>query len=265
MTHPTHTLKRLAVLTILAALMALVASSAMADEALDAAFEALDTYRFGDDRAALKPIDDAIAATHGDADARAKLEERLAAVLATDAPHAAKDYACRKLSLIGTADSVPALAKLLTDEQLSHMGRYALERIPGEESLTAMRTAMGEIEGELKIGMINSLGVRRDEAATGELTTLLDGDNPQIAAAAAAALGSIGTPQAAAALKSFLADAPDELQLAAADAYLACAEQMLADGNKLQAMMIYKTLSQGDRPKHIRVAAMRGLLAAAKK
>ena len=59
MTHPTHTLKRLAVLTILAALMALVASSAMADEALDAAFETLETYRFGDDRAALKPIDDA--------------------------------------------------------------------------------------------------------------------------------------------------------------------------------------------------------------
>ncbi len=36
--------------------------------------------------------------------------------------------------VIGTAESVPALAALLPDKDLSHMARYALERIPAPGS-----------------------------------------------------------------------------------------------------------------------------------
>ena len=73
-------------------------------------------------------------ATHGDAAARKELETRLAAVLDSGGSRAAKDYVCRKLMMIGTAESVPALAALLPDKDLSHMARYALERIPGPGS-----------------------------------------------------------------------------------------------------------------------------------
>ena len=250
---------------VAAMMMATLAPVAVADEAVDKAFEALKTYDWGQDRSVLKPIDDAVVASHDDADAQKALETQLVAVLESDASRAGKDFACRKLSLIGSAASVPALAALLSDEKLSHMGRYALERMPCDEAVAAMRDAMGKVDGPLKIGVINSLGVRRDAQSTAALAALLGDSDTGVAAAAAAALGKIGNADATKALAAMQASAPDELKLAAADAYLACAEQLLADGQKLQAMMIYRALAKPDQPKQIRVAAMRGLLAASGK
>ena len=44
------------------------------------------------------------------------------------------DYVCRVLRVIGTADSVPALAGLLAERNLSHMARYALQDNPAPEA-----------------------------------------------------------------------------------------------------------------------------------
>jgi HEAT repeat protein len=53
---------------------------------------------------------------------------------------AARDYACRELSVIGTKASVPALARLLQDRSTADMARYALARIPGPDAAAALRT-----------------------------------------------------------------------------------------------------------------------------
>lgn len=225
---------------------------------LDQAFEALKTYDWGQDKGPLQPIEDAVVATHGDAVARAELEQRLAAVLATDVPYDAKQYVCRRLQTIGTAASVPALAALLTDEKLSHMARYALERIPAPEAAQAMRDALPRTRGKLKIGMISSLGVRRDEASVPAMAALLGDADAAVARAAAMALGDIGTATAVKALASKPADA--EARLIANDALLACAERSLAQGKKAEAMAIYKGLAGTDQPKQVRLAATRGLL-----
>ena len=244
-------------LVMVAFLLGSALPAAFADEALDKAFEALKTFEWGQDRNLVKPIDDAVVASHGDAGARKDLETRLVAVLAAGAPQAAKDFACRKLSLIGTAASAPALAGLLGDEKLSHMGRYALERMPCDEAVAAMRGALSKLGGKLKVGVINSLGVRRDAASTGALVALLKDGDKEVAAAAAAALGAIGSPEAAKALLP--------VHKAAPDACLVCAEQLLADGKKAEAKAIYTALAKADVPKHVRLAAMRGLLAVAGK
>jgi len=239
--------------------------AASADEAVDKAFEALKTFDWGQDRSVLKPIDDAVVASHDDAQARKELETRLAAVLKTDVPLAAKDFVCRKLSLVGSAECVPAAAELLTDEKLSHMARYALERIPGPEAVKAMRDCLPKVSGRAKVGVINSLGVRRDAESTGALVALLADSDQEVAAAAAAALGAIGTSETAKALVAFQAKAPEALRLAAADALLTCAEQLLAAEKNDEAKAIYMGLAKPDQPKHVRVAATRGLLAAAGK
>ncbi len=247
---------------LLAALMLSWAVPCMAaDEGVDKAFEALKTYDWGQDRGLLKAIDDAVVASHKDAAARKALETRLAAVLGGDGSRAAKDYACRKLSLIGTAASVPALAGLLTDEKLSHMARYALERMPCPEAVGAMRDALPKAEGRVKVGVINSLGVRRDAKSLAAMVALLKDADKEIVAAAAAALGSIGSEEAAKALGAFQAEAPKEVRLAAADAYLACAERLLADGKKAQARKIYSALDNDQQPKHVQRAAKQGKLA----
>ena len=79
---------------------------------LDQAFEAYQTYDWGVDPKVLQPIDDAIVASHGDAAKRKELETKIASLLGSSAPRAAKDYACRQLRTIGTAVSVPALVSV---------------------------------------------------------------------------------------------------------------------------------------------------------
>lgn len=228
---------------------------------LDQAFDALKTFDWGGDYNALKPIDEAVVETHGDAAARSELEEQLAALLATGISRAAKDYVCRKLMVIGTAASVPALSALLPDADDSHLARYALERIPAPEAAKALRDALPELDGELKIGVISSLGVRQDAASVPALAMLLSDSDAAVAQAAAQALGAIRSEEAAEALTG--SDVNADAEADAIDATLACAEAVLAAGNKTKALALYRGLAGGDQPKHVRLAVTRGMLACA--
>jgi HEAT repeat protein len=234
----------------------------MEPKMLDQAFQSLATYDWGADPAVLRPIDEAVVATHGDAAARKELESRLAAVLAGDASRAAKDYACRTLRVIGTAASVPALARLLPDAHLSHMARYALERIDASEAAAALRDALPKLQPGLQVGVISSLGARGDAASVPALSALLSAADASVARAAATALGAIRSPEAAQALaKASPQDA--EAQLAATNASFACAEGLLGEGNKAAALAVYKRFAGEGQPKHVRLAATRGMLACA--
>lgn len=233
--------------------------------AVEKAFEALKTFDWGADRNALKPLDEAAIATHGDAAARKELETKLAEVLKTGASRAAKDFVCRKLTIIGTAQCVPTVAALLPDKDLSHMARYALERIPAPEAASALRESLPKVSGDLKVGVIGSLGVRRDAGSVEAIAAALGDSEAAVAAASACALGNIGTPEAAKALADFAKKAPEAVKVAAADGSLACAERLLADGKKDDAVAIYKSLAGAEQPKQVRTAATRGLLSAAGK
>jgi len=234
---------------------------------LDAPFTALAGFDWGADADFFKSIDAAVVAAHGDTALRADLEKRFGALLGGSTSRATKEYVCRKLAMIGTVVSVPALGALLTDADNSHMARFALERIDAPEAAAALRKALGMVEGSLKIGMISSLASRGDLQSVAAISNLLGGD-AAIAAAAAAALGTLATPEAAAALAA--AKPAGDVAAAVIDARLACAEALLAKGDRKAAKAIYSSISAaiGDTPKThreraVRVAAKRGLLAAA--
>lgn len=233
---------------------------------LAAALEALSSFDWGQDAKVLRPIDDAVVQARSDADKK-KLSADLAAVLATDAARAAKDYVCRKLSLIGSVDVVPSLVALLDNEELSSSARYALERMSCPESAAALRGALSRTSGRLKAGVVNSLGRRRDAASSGALIGLLgDADaDPSVVGAAAAALGSIGTSEAAGALRAFLARPPAVWPgqgVVAADACLECAARLVAAGKIEAATAIYKALGDEGRPGYVRHAAESAMKAA---
>ena len=249
----------------LGAAVAKAARPTLDEGAVDKAMDALKTFDWGQDYGLVRAIDDAIVATQGDVAACTALETRLAAVLKTDAPRDAKDFVGRKLMVIGSAKSTPALAGLLGDGELAHMARYALERIPTPEAAQVMRDALPKLNGPLKIGVIGSLGVRRDAASVADLKGLLGDSERAVACSAAAALGVIGTPQAAKALGAAPKTLPAGVKAAVADASLACAEQLLADGNKADAKAVYQSLQTADQPKAVRLAATRGLLNVAAK
>lgn len=229
---------------------------------LDDAFEALKTYDWGADSAPLAPIDEAVLASDEDAAVQKDLESRLAAVLAMDVPRDAKDYVCRRLMVVGTAASTGALGKLLADEDGAHMARYALERMPAAEASQVLRDALPKLAGDLKIGAISSLGVRRDAESIAALTGLLGDADAAVARAAAVALGDICSPDAAHALAE-AKSGDGEVALAATDGLLACAESLLGGGKKAEALAIYQRIAAQDQPKHIKLAATRGMLACA--
>src|SRR5262245_32238081 len=133
---------------------------------LDTAFEALTKFDWGTNLAALAPIEDAVIASHDKPDERQQLENRLIAALKGSLSRDAQDYVCRKLATVGSAAAVPVLAGLLMNKDNSHMARFALERIPAPEAAEALRDALNKVSGSLKIGVISSLGGRRDAAAT---------------------------------------------------------------------------------------------------
>ncbi|GAB6164303.1 hypothetical protein JCM19992_03030 [Thermostilla marina] len=228
---------------------------------LDQAFEALKTFDWGSDYNALKPIDEAIVATAGDAAARKELETKLAEALKQDLSYAAQDFLFRKLRIVGTAASVPAIAPFLTNEKTSHMARYALELMEVPEAAAALREALGKVSGKLRIGVISSLGDREDPEAVPALAALLSED-AETAAAAAYALGNIGTVEAGKALVN-ATGVPAEAAEKVAHAALTCADKLVKAGNKAEALAIYKKLAAQNLPKHVKLAATRGMLTAA--
>ncbi len=225
------------------------------------AFETLQAYDWGDDRNALNPIDEAIVATHDDSAGRKDLEDRMIAVLESDATRNGKDFVCRKLRIIGTEASVAALAAMLSDEDHSHMARYALESMPNAAAGKALLDSLSKLTGKLKVGAIGSLGVRQDDRSVPTLAALVGDDDAPVAEAAAHALGAIRTPDAA---KVLVGVKPNPAAVhAVTDALLACAESLLVAGDKATALTIYTRVSSGEPPKYVKLAATRGMLACA--
>jgi HEAT repeat protein len=64
------------------------------------------------------------------------------------------------LSEIGDDATVPVLAALLSDEVLREDARMALERIPGEASLAALRAGLEAAPGDFKPNIAHSLRAR---------------------------------------------------------------------------------------------------------
>ena len=129
------TSKEIAKTTLAAGAVAMVTDKTVAatdSAAVDKALKLLKTYDWGADRNALKPIDQAIIDTRGEIAARKALEKGLVDALAGGISRSAQDYVCRKLRVVGTDQSIKALAALLPAEKTSHIARYALDRIPDE-------------------------------------------------------------------------------------------------------------------------------------
>ncbi len=189
-----------------------------------------------------------------------KQEAELIAVLkSSDASLKDKWDACRNLALVGTDEAVGTLAGMLgEDERVSHYARYALEPIPSPKVDQALRDALGKVKGTPLVGVIGSIGVRRDAKAVDSLVKFLSDSNPQVAQAAARALGSIGTGGAAEALLRALPDAPEKNQLDVCEGLFRCAEELQANGWVAEAREIYDRLCEIRAPHQVRSAALRG-------
>ncbi|MGM0488713.1 MAG: HEAT repeat domain-containing protein [Planctomycetota bacterium] len=189
-------------------------------------------------------------------------EQPLIELLQSDAPKAEKAITCKKLAVWGSGKAVPALAELLPDPELASWARIALEVIPDPAADQALRDAMETVEGRTLIGVINSIAVREDAKAVDGLIERMNDSEPDVASAAAVALGRIGNESAREALRDALSDAPEAVRSAVAEGCILCAETLLAAGKADEAETVYDEVRQADVPDQRIVEATRGAILA---
>jgi HEAT repeat protein len=222
-------------------------------------YAGLAKFKFGESRLPLALIEEQIRKS---SPAQYKdIETKLLAVL--NAPETTKDakrYICRWLAVVGSADCVPAVAPLLTDDDLSHPARMALQPMASPAAGSALRDALPKVKGRLLAGLIGSIGVRRDPEAVSALAHAAKDDDPVVASAAIMALGAIGNESAAQALAG-LQVAPALFRVQAR-ARITAASHLKNAGANPQAVFIYRDLMQPSQPQFVRIAALKGLIGA---
>lgn len=173
----------------------------------------------------------------------------------------AKEFICKTLRQIGSEKCVPALAVLLTDEKLSHVARYGLQNSACPAAGDALLAALDKVSGKLKVGVVTSLGVRRETKAVPQLAKFIVDADPQLSGAAIMALGNIGGAKCAAILAE--AKPADALIARRADAVAMCADSIVAK-NAFEAANYYRWLFTMVNTPAARIAGLRGLVRAEK-
>ena len=241
-------------MSVVVAGLALAAAGALAQA--PELFQRLATYQLSGSREPVSTVE--TLARTGTPEQRQAVEKGVLSVLADPQATAdGKSICCRLLREIGSPASVPVLAALLTDPRLTHMARFALQSIPGPEAGAALRDALGRTQGEIRIGVIGSIGARGDGAAVPALLALAAGDTPS-GEAAMRALGRIGGEPALAGLVK-LGKPADAVRAAAwGDGVLASADKLAAQGASPAALAAFRLLYDPALPAAVRLAALRG-------
>lgn len=223
--------------------------------AQDSPYAQLKEYDF-QNRTGVAAIERAIRDAGTDRDKVAAIEKGVLGVLADPSANSAgKQEACKLLWIVGSARSVPALARMLRDEELCDNARYALERNPDPSAARALRVALSTTSGKSMVGVINSLGNRRDGAAVAGLKKLVRAADPQVRDAAVVALGKIGTPASTAALMGVRNGGT-----LVAEAIVRSAAQMVGAGRKAESEAILVKMAREGTPVLGRTAALQALV-----
>jgi HEAT repeat protein len=209
-------------------------------------------------------IGSAMRAAAADAPAAAppQRQEELIKVLQSDAPKPQKALACKYLAIYGGKEAVPALAALLSDQELAAWARIGLEAIPDSSVDDALRDAMDKLQGRLLVGVINSISVRRDAKAIDGLAAKLTDKDETVSSCAAAALGHIGGDRAAQVLEPQLTAAAPAVRAAAAEGCVLCAERYLNEGNDARAIALYDAVRKAQVPRQRVLEGIRGAILA---
>lgn len=248
-------MRKTALFILLAAVLICPAAPAQTSE-LDGLLAKVAKWDYHDARDPLFAVSDVVLKAHGSVAETRQIETRFIAFLKGEATPAGKDFICRQLSLMGSDASVPQLSGMLLKADTAEIARFALERIPGPAVDRALRAGLAKTTGKTRIGIINTLGVRRDAASVALLRPLALGSDAATAGAAWHALAAIADPAAVKVL-----DAAVAKNNQATTAYLKAASALAARGNAAAALPIYKKVYAGG-PAPMRAAALQGIASA---
>lgn len=150
------------------------------------------------------------------------------------------------------------------------IGRYAngvrliCDFLPDPEAPAALREAMGQTEGKLLVGVINSIAALREETAVAALSELIRDSNPEIVRASLLALGRISNDEAMIHVRRALLAGPEAFRPDAAAACLLAAQSQLHERRADTAKELYDAVRQARVPASYRIGATRGAILARK-
>ena len=214
-------------------------------------------YEYGESREALSEIDEIVKSAVGSPEICKQVEAQFIDFLESNATLASKQFICRKLAVMGTRASVPALSKMLNAGETFDMALYALEKIPSDRVDKILFKSMQEARGKRRIGLMNTLGIRRYSPAVGTLANDALDEDREKAAAAVRALSRIGTDEAAGALRAVYQQTTGPIRNEAMNGYLRCADRMAETGAVDKARSMYRDFLIPDA---IRSAALAGMI-----
>ncbi len=222
-------MKSKSLLLITAALMVFPCTAQIDISKLEDSIATLRTYQYDKTQGVdLVWVETQVGMAAADKAVRSRVEDKLIESLSQAKTDDARQFLCRQLRTIGTAQSVPQLASMLTDPAISHMARYALGRIDVPCAGQAMHQALGRTSGEIKAGLINTL-VQMDhaEAAT-VIEPLVNDPSKAVSIAAIRGVGHFGGPDAVKSLERKRPSASRDVVVEIDDALLRCAHRFVA-------------------------------------
>ena len=170
-----------------------------------------------------------------------------------------KAMACQELAKIATSKSVDALSSLLCDKSLKEYIRYGIAGVKDPKVDKALRMALSRCDDRMiKIGIINSIGVRRDTGASSQLANLALDPKSGVAPQALAALGNILDKTSIDTLLKSLKCKNDTLRLAGGNAAINGAGRLFERKRAKDAVVLYEALAQADLPEYMHTMALFG-------
>ena len=185
-------------------------------------------------------------------------EQKQIDILKSDASLYSKFISCRKLKIVGTGKSVETLGSLLLDPQLSEFARFALEDIKDPKAGDVLRKALGQSKGLIRIGIISSLGARRDTKASATLAKFALDPKSDAMEVSLKALSKILDRESIDTLLKALSFEESGPRYIAADAAIDAAGRLAAMGRKAEAVSFYSKLGKIEIPEHTRAMALFG-------
>jgi HEAT repeat protein len=230
--------------------------------ALDGALKTVAGFDYGKEVGPLELVEQLVIEAAKEPADRNAAEERLLSALDSASTSAGKAFLCRQLRVVATARAVPRLEPLLLEPELSHAARYVLGRLAYPEADDALLRALEKSNGKIQAGIVATLADRRTSGALPLLAGLVGSADPLVAESAAVGLGKFAEPAAVKALEDARGRAAGPLRERIDDALLACADRLLAAGRFDEAARTYEPYHAPAQPRHLRIAALRGLVAA---
>lgn len=219
------------------------------------------SYRYGKNRQPLVAVEELIKKTQ-DASLRRVIERALSKqLLAPESTLECKEFICRQLWYLGTAESVPAVATLLKDEETAGWACYALVRNPAKEAATALMKALSETESpKIRLAVISALGERREQTAVNEIAKFTQSQDIVLKMASINALGLIGSEEAFNVLNKMRPSADEKIRIAVLDSCIRCAQSLAHSGKQKEALNIFKLLFTETQDEPIKIAAFTGIV-----